>query len=180
MICFFQMTHVFFLHPFNFFCQQCLCTTVSFFLHHRAFLLQPLDFFDQPLFILRHGSWDLGFQRLFQSSFKTSYNQSLFQAWFKTSFKSWRRRRTCYVHTVKRVSLSISDAGGKVHGGSRLLVQPIPVLATLWLIPPLKELAFLLGTGQKHPVGILFRTTLLQHGGLATETQKVLPHLEDV
>ena len=133
MICFFH--HFIIFTSFQLFVNSVFVQRCPF-LHHRVFLLQPLNFFDQEPFILRHGSWDLGFQRLFQSSFKTSYNQSLFQAWFNTSFKSWKRRRTCYVHTLNRVSLSISGAGGKVHGGSSFLVQPILVLATQWLIPP--------------------------------------------
>ena len=143
--------------------------TVSF-LHNSVFLLQPSDFFYQQLFILRQEPiWyrDIGFQGLFQTC-------------FKTSFKSWRRRRrTCHVHTLKRVSLSISGCG-KVHGISRFLFQPILVLAAQRTIPPLKELAFLLGTGQKHPVGVVFRATLLQHRGLAAEAQQLLSHLEDV
>ena len=70
---------------------------------------------------------------------------------------------------------------GKVHGGvSGFLLQPIFVSAGQGQIRPVKELAFLLGTAEVQPIGVLVRTTLIQGGRFATETQQMFPHLEKV
>ena len=117
-----------------------------------------LDFIHQLFFILgHHGSW------------------------FHPGLHTWMGSHV--VHATKRVTVCVSSTGGggKVHGGfSGFPLQPILVSAGQGKIRPPKELAFLLGTTQVQPVRILVRATLLQRGRFATETQQVLPHLEDV
>ena len=84
----------------------------------RVFL-QPSDFFHQLLFILGHGSWNLGLQRCIQLFFQTLPRQCLFHPWVHPSFKSGVSR--C-VHTAKRVAVCISGTGGgKVQGGESLV-----------------------------------------------------------
>ena len=143
-----------------------------------GFFLQATDFLDQFFFV---GSGRSGNSGGGQRGVQPFFQRLGFQGLCHPGFSA--RMRCHHVHTTKRGTVCLSDPSdrGKVHGGvSGFLLQPIFVSAGQGKIRPVKELAFLLGTTQVHPIGILVRTTLIQGGRFATETQQMFPHPEKV